>query len=104
MRVGEAGCGRHRDSQSRQAGQFGETMSFTSSEAHRYIGGIFDAAFADPEIGPKLTATGIVLRFEFTDPECTLVVDMPGRAVHAGEPAGIEPSATMAMKCETANA
>jgi hypothetical protein len=43
----------------------------------RYIGGIFESAFADPEIGPKLVATGGVLGFEFSDPDLVLVVDTP---------------------------
>jgi hypothetical protein len=82
-----------------------EGMSFRSEdEVRRYIGGIFEAAFADEEIGPKLVETGLVLRFRFTEPEAVLVIDMPGRRVHQGEVAGLAPSATMAMKGETANA
>ena len=36
-------------------------------EVHHYIGGVFVAAFADPEVGPKLSATGLVLRFALSD-------------------------------------
>jgi hypothetical protein len=37
-------------------------MAFKDAgEVRKYIGGIFETAFADPEIGPKLAATGVVL-------------------------------------------
>ena len=80
-------------------------MTFLNDdEALRYIGGIFEAAFADEEIGPRLVATGIVLRFDFTEPEAVVVVDMANQAVHKGEIEGRDASASMAMTCETANA
>ncbi|NKQ54218.1 SCP2 sterol-binding domain-containing protein [Amycolatopsis sp. K13G38] len=80
-------------------------MSFRNEdEARRYIGGIFETAFKDEEIGPKLVDTGLVLRFAFTDPEAVLVIDMGQQQVYQGDGSGLTPSATMSMKCETANA
>lgn len=80
-------------------------MSFTDEdEVFHYIGGIFESAFKDEEIGPKLVDTGLVLRFKFTEPESTLVIDMPHQQVLKGDGAGPGPSATMSMKGETANA
>lgn len=80
-------------------------MSFTSQdEVWRYIGGIFDIAFKDEEIGPKLADTGIVVRFVFTEPDSVLLIDMTTQQVHQGDVAGLHPSATMVMKCEIANA
>ena len=75
-----------------------------SAEVSKYIGGIFEAAFDDPEIGPKLVATGLVVAFDFTDPDAVVVVDMPNKAVSAGGDGGPAPSATMAMTAETGNA
>jgi SCP-2 sterol transfer family len=75
-----------------------------SAEVSKYIGGIFEAAFDDPEIGPKLVATGLVVAFEFTDPDAVVVIDMPNKAVSAGGDGGPAPSATMAMTAETGNA
>lgn len=72
-------------------------------ELHRYIGGIFEAALHDPETGPKLADTGLVLRMECTEPDSALTIDMPGKTVHRGTD-GPEPSATMRMSTETANA
>lgn len=80
-------------------------MSFRDEdEAVRYIGGIFEAAFADEEIGPRLVATGIVLRFDFTEPDAVVVIDMPNQSVHKGAVEGRDASASMSMTCEIANA
>lgn len=80
-------------------------MSFANEdEVRRYIGGIFETAFKDPEIGPKLVDTGIVLKFAFTEPDAVLIVDMPNQQVYQGDVAGLDRSATMSMKCEVGNA
>jgi len=80
-------------------------MGFTdSAEVTKYIGGIFETAFDDPEIGPKLVATGLVVAFDFTDPEALVVIDMANKSVREGLPGGAAPTATMAMTSETGNA
>ena len=80
-------------------------MSFSNEdEVYRYIGGIFETAFKDEEIGPQLADTGLVLKFDFTEPNSVLFIDMANQQVHQGAAAGLEPSATMSMKGETANA
>ena len=80
-------------------------MSFTSSdEVATYIGGIFEAAFADAELGPKLADTGIVLEFDFTDPETHLIIDTAKGAVHNGRDGAPEPAATMSMTADIGNA
>jgi len=55
-----------------------------ADEVRHYIGSVFTNAFADPEIGPKLKATGIVLGFNFTEPDATLVVDTTTETVGDG--------------------
>jgi len=80
-------------------------MGFTdSAEVTKYIGGIFETAFDDPEIGPKLVATGLVVAFDFSDPEAVVVIDMANKSVREGLDGGSPPSATMAMTAETGNA
>lgn len=80
-------------------------MSFVDGdELFRYVGRIFEVAFADPEIGPKLAGTGVVLRVRCTEPDNVMLVDAAGRAVHNGEAEGLQPSATISMKGELANA
>ena len=78
-------------------------MPFTSSdEVVTYIGGIFEAAFADADLAPRLKATGVVLRFAFTDPDTDLVVDFGEGTVGAAAP-GAEIGATMTMSADTGN-
>lgn len=79
-------------------------MAFKDAEEVRhYIGGVFTNAFSDPEIGPRLIGTGIVLKFNFTEPASTLVIDMASQTVGdgTGQPA---PTATMSMTSETGSA
>jgi len=47
-------------------------------EVYQYIGAIFEQALSDPVLGPKFAASGVVLKLVYTDPDSTLVVDMPG--------------------------
>jgi SCP-2 sterol transfer family protein len=80
-------------------------MGFANSaEVAKYIGGIFEAAFADPEIGPKLVDTGLVIAFDFTEPEAAVLIDMANKSVHEGLAAGPAPVATMSMTADTGNA
>ena len=80
-------------------------MGFANSaEVTKYIGGIFEAAFVDPEIGPKLEATGLVVAFDFTDPEAVVLIDMANKVVQDGLDGGPEPMATMSMTADTGSA
>ncbi|MGQ4598930.1 SCP2 sterol-binding domain-containing protein [Nocardia sp. R6R-6] len=80
-------------------------MAFKDAgEVYKYIGGIFDSVFADPEIGPKLAATGVVLGFEFSDPEAFLVVDAAASVVELGREHFGRATATMQMTADTGNA
>lgn len=74
-----------------------------ADEVRHYIGGVFQAGFDDPEIGPKMQATGLVVKFEFSQPTAELVVDMGNAAI--GDGAGMPaPSATMAMTADLGSA
>src|ERR1700722_299825 len=80
-------------------------MGFNSSaEVAKYIGGIFESAFADPEIGPKLVDTELVIAFDFTEPEAVVVVDMVNKSVREGLANGPAPTSTMSMTADTGNA
>ena len=80
-------------------------MGFNNSEeVTKYIGGIFENAFEDPEIGPKLVETGLVVAFDFTDPNALVVIDLPNKSVGAGGAGAPTPSATMSMTADLGNA
>ncbi|WP_078293322.1 SCP2 sterol-binding domain-containing protein [Mycobacterium sp. D16R24] len=80
-------------------------MGFSdSAEVARYIGGIFETAFDDPEIGPKLVGTGLVVAFDFTEPDAVVVIDMANKSVREGLDGGSAPSATMSMTADLGSA
>ena len=74
-----------------------------AAEVHKYLGGVFEEAFADPEIGPKLSATGIVLKTIYTAPDAIVLIDTTTGEVTEGE-ASSECTASMTMTAETGNA
>lgn len=79
-------------------------MTFQNSdEVATYIGGIFETAFADPELAPRLKDTGVVLKFAFLDPDTDIVIDMPRGVVQVGE-GDLEVGATMRMSADVGNA
>lgn len=79
-------------------------MTFKDSdEVRHYIGGVFTRAFDDEDLSKRLESTGAVLKFDFTDPDTILVVDMVGQTVGdgTGQP---EPTATMRMTSDVGSA
>jgi len=79
-------------------------MSFSSpDEVRKYLGGIWEKAFADSEIGPKLKATGVVLTFDYSDPDTVITFDAESGEVVLGDIEGRKPTATMTMTSDIAN-
>ena len=54
------------------------------AELVNLVGRMFELAFADPRVIARIDRPDLVLQLISTDPECSLVVDFGGRAVHAG--------------------
>jgi putative sterol carrier protein len=79
-------------------------MAFKDAdEVRHYIGGVFTRAFGDTELSDRLKSTGAVLKFDFTDPDAVLVVDMVGQSVGDGTDQPT-PTAVMRMTSETGSA
>jgi putative sterol carrier protein len=74
----------------------------TPDEVYRYIGGIFETAFADPDLKVRLADSGLVLKMVCTEPESALLIDMPN-ATTTGDAFEAEATATMTMASEVAN-
>ena len=74
-----------------------------AAEVRRYLGGVFEAAFADPEIGPKLRGTGIVLKTIYTAPEATVLIDTTTGTVAEAAP-DADCTASMSMTADVGNA
>lgn len=74
------------------------------TDLRKYVGGIFEKAYQDPDLGPKLVATGAVLLVSCTDPDSTVILDMPNKAVYTTpEEGGVTVNATLKMDTDTAN-
>lgn len=79
-------------------------MGFTdAAEVRRYLGGIFETAFDDPELGPRLKDTGIILKTVYTDPDAIVIIDTVEGVVSEGTPDS-ESTAEMSMSADTGNA
>ncbi|MDO8614002.1 MAG: sterol carrier protein [Dehalococcoidia bacterium] len=79
------------------------TVFGDANEVYRYIGGIFEQAVADPELGEQLAASGAVLQLHYTDPDSLITVDMPQHKVYMGSkdlPADLKPTVEMFMKAD----
>lgn len=76
----------------------------SSDEVYRYIGGIFEAAMADPDIGPKTKESGLTMRFEYTDPDSVLFIDFADGIVSVGPAVpDVEPTLRLSMKADDAH-
>ena len=74
-----------------------------AAEVSAHLGAVFEAAFADPEVGPRLKETGVVLKIVYTEPDAVVVVDCAAGVAMPGEEA--TPSTVeMLMSAATGNA
>ncbi len=74
-----------------------------ATEVRRYLGGVFEVAFADPEIGAKLKDTGIILKTVYTEPDSIVIIDATTGTVRDGE-LDTPATAEMRMTADTGNA
>lgn len=72
-------------------------------EVYCYIGGTFESAFDDPELGPKLRQAHLRMRIGFVDPDCVIHIDSARSEVRKGTGADVDPSVIVAMDADTAN-
>jgi hypothetical protein len=73
------------------------------SELLLYVGGLFERVLSSPELGSRLAGTGVVLHHVCHDPSASLVLDLPGRRVHAGSHSPVAPNASLALSASDAN-
>lgn len=79
-------------------------MGFENAdEVQKYLGGIFEEALRDENLGPKLRATGLSLKTIYTEPEVALLIDLGNGEVSRADGA-TKASAEMRMSADTGNA
>ncbi len=75
------------------------------------VGGLMDFAKQDPQIGPKIAKSGIVIQFRYTEPEATTTINakdepsQPGAYVDVIHgPCDLKPDVTMTMEADVSHA
>ena len=75
------------------------------------IGELMDRAKRDSQIGPKIAKAGIVIRFQYHDPEAMTTINAKGKPTQPGAyvdvfhgPNDLKPDITMTMKADVAHA
>lgn len=48
----------------------------SEAEAFKYLGGVFNMAAEHPEVGPKLSAAGLILQLRHSEPEIVMTVHL----------------------------
>jgi len=56
----------------------------------------------DPNIGPKVLASGLIIQFRYTDPDAIVTIDCPNNAILTGE-IDVTPTVTMSMSATVAH-
>lgn len=71
------------------------TVFTDSDEVQKYIGKMFEGVVSDPEFVQATEGSGLVLRLNYSDPDCVMLVDFPGQQVQYGEAAEAATNATV---------
>jgi|GEM_PF-5164563 len=80
------------------------TVAFPDEdELLRLVGGLFEQAFAEPELADRFSSTGVVLHIVCTNPECSLLVDLPNQRVYPGSVEQVVPNARLELSGSDAN-
>lgn len=82
-----------------------------SQQFYECVGELMDRAKVDPQVGPKIGKSGIVIQFRYTDPEAVTTVNGKAAATQPGAfvdvfhgPTNLKPDVTMSMKADVAHA
>jgi hypothetical protein len=87
-------------------------MAYFKDTDHLYecIGGLFDVMKKDPLMGPKLRASGLIIRFNYRDPDATITGNMKEDPEEEGlffqwfpGPNDLKPDVDMSMKADIAH-
>ncbi len=78
-------------------------MLSCEDEVLRVIGGAFESAFRDPDLGPRLAASRLMVRLGLVDPDCVLMIDAEHGEVRLGGLREPDSFALLAMDADTAN-
>lgn len=82
-----------------------------SQHFYECVGELMDRAKGDPQVGPKIAKSGIVIQFRYTDPDAMTTVNGKDKPTQPGAyvdiihgPCDLKPDVVMTMKADTAHA
>jgi hypothetical protein len=82
-----------------------------SKQFYECVGELMDRAKQDPNVGPKIAKSGIIIQFRYTDPEAVTTVNAKEKPTQPGAfvdvmhgPTHLKPDVVMTMKADTAHA
>lgn len=74
-----------------------------TQQLYDILGNFFTYLKDDPDIGPKVLASGLVLQFIYEEPDGVIYVDCPKNQVFLGAQPDIKPDVEMRMKSDVAH-
>lgn len=82
------------------------TVFTDSDEVRQYIGKMFEGVVTEPDFVKATEGSGLVLRLNYSDPDCVMLVDFPGQHVQYDDAAEAATNATvdLYMACDDAHA
>lgn len=87
------------------------TIFRDSKQFYECVGELMDRAKKDPQVGPKIAKSGIIIQFRYTDPEAQTTVNAKDKPTQAGAycdvihgPTSLRPDVIMSMKADVSHA
>jgi len=63
----------------------------------------FNDLMNNPEIGPKVIASGLIIKFIYHDPEGVIIIHLPNEEIIQGDREEIKPDVIMSMNSDVAH-
>lgn len=63
----------------------------------------FNDLMNNPEIGPKVVASGLIIKFIYHDPEGVIIIHLPNEEIIQGDREEIKPDVIMSMNSDVAH-
>ena len=82
-----------------------------SEQFYACVGELMDRAKKDPQVGPKIAKSGIIIQFRYTNPEAMTTINAKDKPTQQGAfcdvihgSCNLKPDVTMTMKADVAHA
>lgn len=74
-----------------------------TEQLYEILGEFFNYLKENPEIGPKVIQSGLIIQFKYEDPDGIIYIHCPNNQIIIGENLEIKPDVEMFMKADTAH-